>query len=189
MWNLQNQLSSLRDELRNHFKSKWKRSLPFYEEMLGDRARWDRAAFLGFGAGSSMYDSSYLYGDVKVGEGTWIGPFTILDGSGGLEIGDHCSISSGVQIYSHETVEWALTGGKAKYRYAPTRIGNSCFIGSLTVIRMGVKIGDHVLIGAQSFVNKDIPAYSIATGSPAKIIGRMELAGDQAKFVYLSSTK
>jgi acetyltransferase-like isoleucine patch superfamily enzyme len=106
-----------------------------------------------------------------------------------LEIGDHCSISSGVQIYSHETVEWALTGGKAKYRYAPTRIGNSCFIGSLTVIRMGVKIGDHVLIGAQSFVNKDLPAYSIATGCPAKIIGRVELAGDQAKFVYLSSTK
>jgi acetyltransferase-like isoleucine patch superfamily enzyme len=54
---------------------------------------------------------------------------------------------------------------------------------------MGVKIGDHVLIGAQSFVNKDLPAYSIATGCPAKIIGRVELAGDQAKFVYLSSTK
>jgi acetyltransferase-like isoleucine patch superfamily enzyme len=188
MASIQQQLASLHDELRKQFKMKWKRSLPFYEEMLGDHARWDRSNFLGFGEGTSVYESSYVYGDVKVGKGTWIGPFTILDGSGGLEIGDYCSISSGAQIYSHETVKWALTGGKAKYNYAPTSIGNSCYIGSLAVVRMGVKVGDHVMIGAQSFVNREIPSYSVAMGVPAQIVGHVTVADGEAKIKYLAES-
>jgi acetyltransferase-like isoleucine patch superfamily enzyme len=176
---------ALHRRLREHFRSKWRRVIPFYEEVLGDAARWDKAQFLGFGEGSSIYESSYVYGDVKVGKGTWIGPFTILDGSGGLSIGDYCSISSGVQIYTHETVEWALTGGKAKYKYAPVSIGNCCFIGSLTVVRMGVKIGDHVLVGAHSFVNKNLPDNSIAVGCPARIIGKIEVKNDAVEYIGL----
>lgn len=189
MPDIQQELAALHAKLRKHFRLKWERSLPFYEEMLGDDARWDRARFLGFGEGTSVYESSYVYGDVKVGNGTWIGPFTILDGSGGLEIGHYCSISSGVQIYSHETAEWALTGGKAKYRYAPTRIGNCCFIGSLTVIRMGVRIGEHVMIGAHSFVNADLPSNSIVMGCPAQIVGEVEIKGAEAKFMYTNDSK
>lgn len=189
MSEIQSQLVNLHDRLRNHFRIKWKRSLPFYEEMLGDQARWDRASFLGFRKGTSVYESSYVYGDVKVGRGTWIGPFTILDGSGGLEIGDYCSISSGVQIYSHETVEWALTGGRANYRHKPTRIGNCCFIGSLSIVRMGVNIGDHVLVGAHSYVNTDVPSNSIVTGSPGHIIGRIEIRDGAAKMKYSRSRR
>jgi hypothetical protein len=60
--------------------------------------RWERANLMGFGEGTSIYDSSLVIGDVAVGSRTWIGPFTVLDGSGGLRIGDTCSISAGVQI-------------------------------------------------------------------------------------------
>ncbi len=181
---VQEQLEALHHEMRKLFKSKWKRSVPFFEEVLGDQARWERARFLGFGEGTNVYESSYIYGDVKIGKGTWVGPFTILDGSGGLEIGDYCSISSGVQIYSHETVDWALTGGKAKYKYMPSRIGNCCFIGSLTVVRMGTRIGDHVMVGAHSFVNTDIPSHSIVMGCPARIMGQIEIKEDEVKFAY-----
>ena len=38
-----------------------------------------------------------------VGEGTWIGAFTVIDGSGGLTIGKGCDISSGVHIYTHSS--------------------------------------------------------------------------------------
>lgn len=189
MSGIHHELQVLHDKLRKQFRSKWKRSLPFYEEMLGERARWDRASFLGFGEGSSVYESSYVYGDVKVGKGTWIGPFTILDGSGGLTIGDYCSISSGVQIYSHETVEWALTGGKAKYRHKSTHIGNHCFIGSLAVIRMGVNIGDHVLVGAHSFVNIEVPNNSVVMGCPSRIIGKVEVVEGTAKVRYFDETE
>ena len=181
---LQKQLIELNKKLQEEISQKWNRSLPFYEEILGDQDRWERAKFLGFGEKSSIYQSSYVFGDVKVGKNTWIGPFTILDGSGGLEIGDYCSISSGVQIYTHETVNWALTGGKAKYIHKPVRIGNCCFLGSMSVIIMGVEIGDHSLIGANSFVNKNIPKNSIAFGSPAKVVGKSKIEKDKVELVY-----
>lgn len=177
-------VSLINRRLRLRSRSKWKRSMPFYEDVLGDKARWDRARFLGFGEQTSIYQSSYVYGDVKVGHHTWIGPFTILDGSGGLRIGNYCSISSGVQIYTHETSEWALSGGKARYTKAPVRIGSCCYIGSLTVVRMGVEIGDHVLVGAHSFVKKSIPSNSIAAGIPARVIGTVEVHGTRVRLKY-----
>src|SRR4029079_2837872 len=70
--------------LREDVRARWKRDLPF-SELVFDR--WERAASLGFGAGASIYHDSYVYGEVSVGEGTWIGPQTLLDGSGGLTIG------------------------------------------------------------------------------------------------------
>jgi len=154
--------------LRDDMRRKWNRSLPF-EELLFDR--WERAGELGFGEGSSIYHNSYVYGDVRVGADTWIGPFTILDGTGGLEIGDHCSISAGVQIYSHDSVKWAVTSGKASYEYGPVKIGDSCYIGPNTVISKGVTIGDGSIVGAQSLILSDVPSGSKVSGCPAKSIG------------------
>ncbi len=144
---------------------------------LGDLLidRTEKAKFLGFGEGTTVYDSSLVIGDVKVGKNTWIGPFTILDGSAGLEVGDNCSIASGVQIYSHETIDWALSGGKVAYTKAKTIIGHCCYIGPNTVVSMGVKIGNHCLIGANSVVNIDLEDYTIAGGSPCKVIGRVSI--------------
>lgn len=165
-------LVELYERLRRGVRERWHRDLPL-DEMLFDR--WERAAALGFGEGTSIYHSSYVYGDVRVGKHTWIGPYTLLDGSGGLTIGDYCSISAGVHIYTHDTVRWALSGGKADYEHAPVSIGSCCYIGSQTVIAKGVTIGDHCLIGACSFVNRDIPANSIAVGVPCRPMGRVEL--------------
>jgi len=178
---LKEQLRKLYRQLSDEFRKKWDRSLPFSEEVFD---REERAKFLGFGEKSTIYQNSYVYGDVKVGKNTWIGPFTILDGAGGLTIGDFCSISCGVQIFTHETVEWALTGGKAKYVFAPVHIGNCCFIGSLSVIRMGTKIGNHCVVGAKSFVNRNVPDNSVVAGIPAKVIGKVKIKGDRVEIVY-----
>ncbi len=108
----------------------WKRGVPF-GDMIGDR--WERARMLGFGEKSSIYDSALVLGDIQVGENTWIGPFTVLDGSGGLCIGSCCSISAGVQIY---TVEWALSGGVKEPSRAPA-IGNRCLYWAQCNYRQG----------------------------------------------------
>ena len=168
-------LRELHGALREGVRAKWKRSLPFEEELFD---RWERAAFLGLGQGTSIYQQSYIYGDVRVGEHTWIGPMTILDGTGGLTIGDYCSISAGVQIYTHDTVKWALTGGKAKYEYAPVRIGNCCHIGALSVIARGVTVGDHCVVGAHSFVKRDVPPHTVVVGSPARPIAQVIMADE-----------
>lgn len=131
--------------------------------------RWERAEALGFGKGSSIYDSAIVLGDVKVGENTWIGPNVVLDGSGGLEIGSNCSISAGVQIYSHDSIQWAISGGKGNYEYAKTIIEDNCYIAPNVIVQKGITIGKGSVIGAISFVNKDIPTGSKAFGTPVEI--------------------
>ena len=98
-----------------------------------------------------------ILGNVKVGKNTWIGPNCILDGIGGLEIGDNCSISAGVQIYTHDTVDKSISMGRLKkIPQKKTVIGNGVYIGPNSVISKGVTIGDQVVIGALSFVNKSL---------------------------------
>ncbi len=184
---LHKELQELHGFLQAGMKKKWKRSLPFEEELFD---RWERAKSLGFGKKSSIYQLSYVYGNVRVGANTWVGPFTVLDGSGGLTIGDYCSISAGVQIYTHDSVRWALSGGKAECEKAPVKIGNNCYIGSGAVVVKGVTIGDHSLIGASSLVNKDIPPYSVIFGTPARIVGRVEVdAAGGVRILYEENQK
>ena len=154
-------------KLRNLKRKKFNRVLPFGDYFVD---RWEKAKYLNFGEGSSIYDSSLVIGDVRVGKNTWIGPFTVLDGSGKLIIGNNCSISAGVQIYTHDSVEWAISGGTKEYSYEGTSIGDNCYIGPNVVITKGVSIGKECIIGANSFVNKSFPDNSKLAGNPAKII-------------------
>ena len=149
-------------------RKRWGRILPFADYVVD---RWEKASLAGFGEGSSVYDSCLILGDVKVGTNTWIGPFTILDGLGGLTIGSNCSVSAGVQIYTHDSIQWALSAGKAKYEIASTRVGSNCYIGPNTVIAKGVTVGDGCVIGANSLVLNDIPANSKAFGTPCRVVG------------------
>ncbi len=157
----------LKNHLDKSFLLELDRSLPFADLMFD---RWERAKAAGFGEGTSVYDSCCIFGKVSVGINSWIGPFTVLDGSGGLSIGSNCSISAGVQIYSHDSVQWAISGGKEKYDYASTAIGNNCYIGPNTIITKGVILGDKVIVGANSLVKNSFPQGSRVAGSPAKII-------------------
>lgn len=154
---------SLDDEMLRNYH----RSLPF-ADLLFDR--WERAKKLGFGDGTSIYNSSLVLGDVKVGNNTWIGPNTVLDGSGGLEIGDNCSISAGVQIYSHDSIKWATSGGTEKYEYSKTKIASNCYIAPNVIIARGVVLEKGCVVGANSFVNKSFKAGSKLAGNPAKLL-------------------
>jgi acetyltransferase-like isoleucine patch superfamily enzyme len=165
------------EELRLAYRAKWDRDLPV-TELLSDR--WERAKSLGFGEGTSIYASSYVFGDVRVGSHTWIGPNTILDGRAGLRIGNTCSISSGVQIYTHDTVLWALSGAVAAHQTEPVSIGDCCYIGPQAVIAKGVTIGDHAVVGACSLVNRNVEPYTIVAGTPARRIGAVIREADGA---------
>lgn len=172
---LPEELASLHARLRDDMRTRFQRDLPL-EELLGDR--WERARSLGFGEGSSIYASAYVYGEVKVGERTWVGPWVLLDGSGGLSIGSGCDISAGAQIYSHDTVERVLSEGRREIAHAPVRIEDHCHVGAAAVVLKGVTIGHHSVVGASALVNRDVPPLTIVAGIPARPIGRVELDGE-----------
>lgn len=96
-----------------------------------------------------------------------------LVGLNHVEIGNYCSIAANVLIGGMEHgTEHCSTSTKlsdATYADRTTIIGHDVWIGSYCVIRQGVRIGDGAIIGAMSFVNRDVPPYSIVFGIPAKV--------------------
>lgn len=168
---LEQLLNNLRDlwrARRREVDAKYHRTLPLADYVVD---RWEKARELGFGEGTSIYDSVLVLGEVEVGHDTWIGPFVVLDGSGGLRIGSNCSISAGVQIYSHDTVAWAVSGGVEKVHRASTRIGNNCYLGPNTIVAKGVTIADGCIVGANSLVLCDLPTGVKAFGTPCRVVG------------------
>lgn len=166
-------IQTLYRRLREQMKADHRRHVSF-ADLITDRE--ERAREYGFGEGATCYDNVLVLGDVTVGRHTWIGPNVVLDGSGGLEIGDYCSISAGVQIYSHDTVVWSTSLGQEPITKGktPTVIGNGVYIGPQTVIEKEISIGDGAVIGANSLVNSSVPAGMKAFGTPARVIGPVE---------------
>jgi len=113
---------------------------------------------------------------IKFGEDVWIGYFCLIDGSAGLTIGNHVSISSGVHIYTHDSSHYRIAGLAKDEEFgthikrAPVKIGNNVQIGANSIILPGVEIGDNVIIGALSLVKTNIPSLCVAVGNPCKVI-------------------
>ncbi len=177
-------LKKLNSRLSERLKQEYQRALPI-SELHSDR--WGRAKSLGFGKGSSIYDSSYVFGSVIVGDNCWIGMFTVLDGSGGLSIGHNCTVSAGAQIYSHDNIKTTLSPETYPIEREPVHIGNNCYIGPNAVISKGVTIGDHCVVAASSLVKDSFPSLSIIAGVPAKRIGGVMIFDGKVELNYLNS--
>jgi len=116
---------------------------------------------------------AWVAGNPEIGEGTWIGAFTLIDGLGGLKIGRGCNISSGAQLISHSTARRCVTERRhPAIDTKPTEVGDYVFVGANAVVLMGARIGDHSIIAAGAVVLEDtvIPPYSLVAGVPARIV-------------------
>jgi acetyltransferase-like isoleucine patch superfamily enzyme len=139
------------------------------------------------GAEHGFADSPYnrhawIVGDPQIGPGTWIGAFTVIDGSGGLTIGAGCDISCGAQIYSHSSMRRCVSGRNfPTVERSATHIGDRVFIGANAVINMGVSIGDEAIVGAGAVVTRDVPARTVVAGVPAQPVARVVLAGGDVR--------
>jgi acetyltransferase-like isoleucine patch superfamily enzyme len=128
-------------------------------------------------------EHAWVVGEPDVGEGTWIGAFTLIDASGGLTIGRGCDVSSGVHIYTHSSVRRCVSDRAfAEVERAPVRIGDCVFIGANATINMGVTIGDHAVVGAGAVVTNDVAPYTLVQGVPARPTAAVVIDGDQVTF-------
>lgn len=127
-------------------------------------------------------DFVFMFGGdgIVIGEYTDVQPHTTFWGGGLTIIGDRVSTGPGTVFlsatYSHEAGLKMVDGlgeGAAKVQGGKLTIANDVYIGAKSVI-MPVNIGEGVVIGAGSFVNKDCEPWGIYVGSPARKIGTRE---------------
>ena len=102
---------------------------------------------------------------LTLGSHTDIGAFTYINAKHGVTIEPDVQIGSHCSIYSVSTID---------EKAAPVVLKHNCRIGSHSTVMPGVTIGENAIIGAHSFVNKDIPPNSLAYGVPAKVMKQTE---------------
>jgi acetyltransferase-like isoleucine patch superfamily enzyme len=102
--------------------------------------------------------------NLKLGFKTDIGAFTYINAKKGVVIEDSVQIGSHCSIYSISTIDNKEGGVVLK---------NNCKIGAHSLVMPGVTIGENSIIGACSFVNKNIPKNTLACGVPIKLIRKL----------------
>ncbi len=118
---------------------------------------------------------------IQLADHVWIGHYCLLDGIGGIQIGEGVHLASHTCIYTHSSHHAIRLLGKKfievdamlrpAYHIAPVIIGNYSFIGTHCVILPGVKIGKGCIVGAGSVVTKDVNDFEIVSGNPATVKG------------------
>ena len=142
-----------------------------------------------------IHPTAIISDEVKVGEGTVIGPYSIIDGNisigkntfvnfncvfidnNKIKIGSNVLIGPGVHFYtpSHpvKSKERVKSDGQYITNALPIKVGNNVWIGGNSSICQGVKIGSNTTIGANSLVLSDIPDGLLAYGNPCKVIKKL----------------
>ena len=140
----------------------------------------ERAADLGLPEGCRVRESAKIISPDKLtcGKNVWVGENSIVDASGGLSVGDHTTIATGVFVWSHTSVLASLMGdnqpGNQWIRRSATGIGRRTFIGGPSVIYPGVNIGDGVIVMPMSVVTADVPDNVMVAGAPARVIRNID---------------
>ena len=101
----------------------------------------------------------------KLGYKTDIGAFSYINARYGVDIEDFVQVGSHCAIYSVSTID---------QKKGPVTLKKGCCVGSHSTVMPGVTIGENAIVGAHSFVNKDIPNNVVACGTPAKVIKKLE---------------
>lgn len=108
-----------------------------------------------------LYQTKVLKMDIARSASVSVGTHLDKANPKGIHIGEETYLASGARVLAHDYCQ---------RKYGDTFIGRQCFVGTDSLILCGVKIGDHVIVGAGSVVTRDVPSHSIVAGNPARII-------------------
>lgn len=111
-----------------------------------------------------------------VGKNVFVGDYVRVDLNHAdlIYIADYAHITAGCRLLCHQrdlrNYRVGDNAASCGYRIGEIRIGRGVMLGMETMVMPGVTIGDGAIVGARSLVAKDVPAYCVAVGSPAKVV-------------------
>ncbi|NMG55433.1 UDP-2-acetamido-3-amino-2,3-dideoxy-D-glucuronate N-acetyltransferase [Aromatoleum aromaticum] len=144
------------------------------------------------GDGSRIWHFVHVCGAARIGKGVSLGQNVFVGNK--VVIGDHCKIQNNVSVYDNVTLEEGVFCGPSmvftnvynprslierKSEYRDTLVRKGATLGANCTIVCGVTVGEFAFIGAGAVVNKDVPAYALMVGVPARQVGWMSEHGEQ----------
>ncbi len=144
------------------------------------------------GEGSRVWHFVHVCGGARVGQNVSMGQNVFIGNK--VTIGDNCKIQNNVSVYDNVHLEEGVFCGPSmvftnvynprslierKDEYRDTLIKKGATLGANCTIVCGVTVGEYAFVGAGAVINKDVPAYALMVGVPAKQIGWMSEFGEQ----------
>lgn len=144
------------------------------------------------GEGSRVWHFVHVCGGARIGSGVSLGQNVFVGNK--VVIGDDCKIQNNVSVYDNVTLEEGVFCGPSmvftnvynprslierKSEYRDTLVKKGATLGANCTIVCGVTIGEFAFVGAGAVINKDVPAYALMVGVPARQIGWMSEFGEQ----------
>ncbi|MBV4503463.1 UDP-2-acetamido-3-amino-2,3-dideoxy-D-glucuronate N-acetyltransferase [Pseudomonas sp. BW13M1] len=144
------------------------------------------------GDGSRVWHFVHVCGGARIGAGVSLGQNVFVGNK--VVIGDNCKVQNNVSVYDNVTLEEGVFCGPSmvftnvynprslverKDEYRDTRVKRGATLGANCTIVCGVTIGEFAFVGAGAVINKDVPAYALMVGVPARQIGWMSEFGEQ----------
>tara|TARA_R110001599_G_scaffold92760_1_gene242549 strand:- start:263 stop:847 length:585 start_codon:yes stop_codon:yes gene_type:complete len=144
------------------------------------------------GEGSRIWHFVHVCGGARIGKGVSLGQNVFVGNQ--VVIGDNCKVQNNVSVYDNVTLEEGVFCGPSmvftnvynprslierKDQYRETLVKKGATLGANSTIVCGVTLGEYAFIGAGAVINKDVPAYALMVGVPARQIGWMSEFGEQ----------